>query len=145
MEKGTEKRYGTPQILRGVHAMTKRQEMVERRKHKRFQVPIGVFVAFRPHDSKLGEIIDMSMGGLAFCYLATKEPSNGSYKLDIFLDEAGFHLDDVLFDTVTDFETRQVGFTSVTMRRCGVQFGKLTHDQRSKLEYFIQNHTISEV
>jgi hypothetical protein len=30
------------------------------------------------------------------------------------------------------------------MRRCGVQFRDLTHHQRSQLEYFIENHTITK-
>ncbi len=125
--------------------MTNGKELVERREHRRFEVPIGVFVAFRPHDTRLGEIIDISMAGLAFRYLATKEPSNGSHKLKIFLTEGDFYLNDVFFETVTDFGTYQIPFTSITMRRSGVQFGELTHNQMSQLKHFIHNHATGQV
>ncbi len=33
---------------------------------------------------------------------------------------------------------------SIPIRRRGIHFGELTHNQMSKLEYFIQKHTIRE-
>jgi len=35
----------------------------------------------RPHSTKLGQIMDISRGRLAFRYIASEEPSNGSFKL----------------------------------------------------------------
>ena len=125
--------------------MTKGKEWVERRKPKRFEVPIGAFVAFRPRDTRLGEIIDISMGGLAFRYLATKEPSNGSCKLKIFLTEGDSYLNDVLFETITDFGTYEIPFTSITMRRSGVQFGELSHNQMSRLQHFVHHYTEGDI
>jgi hypothetical protein len=121
------------------------QDRVERRTHKRFQVPIGVFVAFGPDHSRLGEIIDISTGGLSFRYLATEDPSSGSSTLDIFLTDRHFYLNDVPFDTVSDFGTYQIPFVPVTMRRSGVRFGGLTNNQISRIEYFIQHFTMSEI
>jgi hypothetical protein len=118
---------------------------VERRRHKRFQVPVGVFVGFRPDNSRLGEIIDISLGGLSFRYLASGGPSNGSHRLNIFLTERGFCLDDLQFETVSDVGTYEIPFTPVTMRRSGVQFEGLTEDQVSRLAYFIQHFTMSKV
>jgi hypothetical protein len=122
--------------------MTNRKEWGDRRKHERFEVSMGVFVSFRPHDNRLGEIVDISMGGLAFRYLAAGEPLNGSYRLKIFLAEGDFYLNDVLFETVTDFGTYHIPFTSITMRRSGVQFAELTHHQMSQLKHFIHHHTM---
>lgn len=117
---------------------------IERRRHRRFQVPVGVFVGFRPDNSRLGEIIDISLGGLSFRYLASGGPSNGSRRLNIFLTERGFCLDDVPFETVSDVRTYQIPFTPVTMRRGGVQFEGLTENQTSRLEYFIQHFTMGK-
>jgi hypothetical protein len=125
--------------------MTDTDRRVERRKHGRFQVSGAVFVGFRPDNSRLGEVIDIGMGGLSFRYLATGEPSNGSRRLNIFLTGRDFHLNDVIFETVSDFRTDEIPFTPVTMRRSGVQFGELTNIQISRLEYFIRNYTISEM
>jgi hypothetical protein len=121
--------------------MTNRKEPVDRRKHERFGVPIGIYVSFRSRGARLGEVINISQGGLAFRYMGGKEPSDGPDKLNIFLEEGGFHLNDVPFRTVTDFGTYQVPFTSVTMRQSGVQFGELTRHQMSQLEGLIQKHT----
>ena len=121
------------------------KQEVERRRDGRFQVPDGVFVEVRrPRHSKLGEIINISMGGVAFRYLATKELSNGSYKLDIFFDEGRFRLNDIFLQTVTDFKTHKIPCTSITMRRSSVQFKRLSHHQSSQLEHFIENYAVGE-
>ena len=125
-----------------------RKEMDERRKHKRFQVRNGAFVVLGtppwPHSTKVGQIVDMSMGGLAFSYIAEQEPSNGSFELCIFLADSSFHLRKIPFETISDLETDEVPFSSITMKRSGVQFGELTPNQISQLKYFIQSHTIGE-
>lgn len=125
----------------------KTKEVDERRKHKRFQVQNGAFAVFTafswPHSTqKLGQIIDIGMGGLAFSYIASEEPSNGSLELSIFLAENRFHLRNIPFETISDVETNEVPFSSITMKRSGVQFGELTPNQISQLKYFISNHTI---
>lgn len=119
------------------------KKLKEYRKHKRFQVPRSAFVGFGPYDAKVGQIIDVSMGGLAYRYVGRKEPSDG--ELDIFLSERDFYVGKIPFKTVSDFEmATQAPSCSVTMRRTGVKFKKLTHHQASQLEYFIQNHTLGE-
>ncbi len=53
----------------GVCVMTDTKQRVEQRKHKRFKVLEGAFAALRapwPHSTRLGQIIDIGMGGLAF-------------------------------------------------------------------------------
>jgi hypothetical protein len=121
--------------------MTMKKQVVERRKHTRFHVRDGAFAVLGPYSSKIGQIIDMSIGGLAFSYIAGEERSNRSYELGILLAENSFYLTKIPFETIWDKETRGVPFSSVPMRRCGVQFGELTQNQASQLQYFIQNHT----
>ena len=121
--------------------------MDERRKHGRFQVKNGAFAVlgavFWPHSTqKLGQIKDISMGGLAFSYMAREELSDESVRLGIFLAENRFHLREIPFETIWDVETEKEPFSSITMRRCGVRFGKLTPNQISELKYFIRNHTL---
>jgi hypothetical protein len=102
---------------------------VERRKHERFQLPRSSFVAVRFHDTILGQIIDLSMSGLAFRYIG-KESLNGAH-LDIFFIEDNFFWGDVPFVTVADFETKLLGKIVVngihprriTVRRCGDNLG----------------------
>jgi hypothetical protein len=120
--------------------MTNTEQRVERRKHKRFQAWNGAFVGLGPYSLKLGQIVNMSMGGLAFRYIGSSKPSKMKTRSKIFVDN-GFCLDDVPLETVSDFEAKQKPFASLVMRESGVQFGELTHDQKSQLRYFLSNHT----
>ena len=121
--------------------------MNERRKDRRFQVENGTFavlggLSWSHSTQKLGQITDIGMGGLAFSYIASEEVSDDSVELNIFLAENRFHLRKIPFKTIWDIETERVPFSSITMRRSGVEFGELTPDQTSQLKYFIRNHTL---
>ncbi|NVL90508.1 MAG: PilZ domain-containing protein [Desulfobacterales bacterium] len=122
------------------------KKIVDQRKHKRFKVQEDVFVAFRSHLAKLGNIVDISMGGLGFRYLADEYESDGVVELYIFSASRDFYMDKVPFKMISDFEmVNDVPFSSVIMKRSGIQFGELTDRQISRLEYFIQNHTTGEL
>jgi hypothetical protein len=132
--------------------MTDRAEIVEQRRYKRYEVPTGSFVALGPQNSILGQIMDISMGGLAFRYMDSKKPIDESY-LDIFLTERDFCLGKVPVKAVSNYEIDNTVtcklvegvYRYTAMRRSSVQFGELTHHQMSQLEHFIQNHTTSEL
>ena len=126
--------------------MDNRTEIIERRDHMRFRTQEDAFATLRGrHISKLGQIIDISKGGLAFRYIDTGGPPNGSHELDIFLAENGFHLEKVACKTISDSEAeREHPFSTIKMRRRGVQFRALKKYQTSQLEYFIWNHTTEE-
>jgi hypothetical protein len=119
-------------------------QRVERRRHKRFQALNGAFVGLGPYSLKLGQIVNMSMGGLAFRYIGSHKPSRMKTESKIFIDNA-FCVDHVPLETVSDCEARQGPFASLTMRQSGVQFGQLTHEQKSQLEHFISKYTASAI
>jgi hypothetical protein len=123
-----------------------RIEVVERRKHKRFRAEDGAYAAVRPQYDKIGQIIDVSRGGLSFRYLVSDSYGEASSELDIFLIGDDFHLDKLPFKTVSDQEIpERLSLGSRSMRRCAVQFGKLTQVQALKLEEFILKHTVEGV
>jgi PilZ domain len=124
----------------------KTNKNTERRKHKRFEVQEGAFASLRGPVSKLGQITDISMGGLAFRYIDTGVHPDRSFELDISLINSGFHLPEVSCKTISDSAVAKEFYSSsITMRRLGVQFAELTYNQASQLEHFIQNHTIGEI
>jgi hypothetical protein len=111
----------------------------------RFKVKNRAFAVLRNHVSRLGQIMDISRGGLALKYLADQGRVNGTFHLDIFSSGRGFLLKGIPFTVVSDFETDQdVPFGSVEVRRCGVRFGQLMDNQAILLQYFIDNHTRAE-
>jgi len=120
--------------------------VADKRKHKRFRSQDLAFAAFGSHSKEIGQIMDISRGGLAFLYISDGDQINESRELEIYLANNGFHLKEVPFNTISDFElTSEFPLSSIIMRRRGVQFGELTQDHVSLLGYFIQNHTVGEV
>jgi len=113
---------------------------------KRFRAPKDAFVALRSDYLKLGQIEHVSMDGLEFHYATSEGPLSEPFELDIFLAGSAFYLYKVPFQTVSDSDTvNETPFPSLPIRQCAVRFGELTPNQRSQLEYFIQNYTIGEV
>ena len=116
----------------------------ERREKKRFRPKKMTFIALKPQFVKLGKILDISEGGLCFQYLAKEDQTEEvAVQADIFMSDNGYYLPDVACKLVWDTETKEkmtfpIGFQS---RRCGLQFVKLTKDQRDKLEFYLQEHT----
>jgi hypothetical protein len=92
----------------------------------------------------VGPVIDISRGGLSFRYVDGKETTNESY-LHIFLTEANFYLEKLPIKTILDFKIPDKSASSSnTMRRCGLQFEDLTHDQASQLKFFVENYSMGE-
>jgi PilZ domain len=126
--------------------MNNKKDLADRRTYKRFKVQEGAFTSLRGPVSKLGQMMDISRGGLSFRYIDTGVYPDSSFELDISLNNNGFHLAEVSCKTISDFAIANEFYpSSITMRRLGVQFAELTHNQASQLELFIQTHTIGEI
>ena len=118
---------------------------MEQRKHKRYHAKKGAFAAVRPLYVKIGRITDISQGGLAFRYMVTESQEDASNELDIFLIGNAFHLDRIPLKTISDLTIAERSSPrSLAIRRCGVQFGELTQDQKLQLDLFIQHHIVGE-
>jgi hypothetical protein len=125
--------------------MTNSKGRIERRQMKRFKVADGAFAALVNHGSQLGQIRDISKMGLSFRYLDSEEEHTDGRELKIILGSGGLCLDKVPFKKITDFEIKnEFSFSSIKMRHIGLQFGKLTPEQKDRLNNFIQNHTIGK-
>jgi hypothetical protein len=93
----------------------------------------------------LGQIKDISIRGLSFRYIDSNEKLKSAKELKIILGRQGLYLDKVPFKKISDFEIEsEVSFSSVKMRQISLAFGKLTSEQRMKLDRFIQYHTVGE-
>ena len=97
-----------------------------------------------PRSSTLGQIIDVSMGGLAFRYIADMVRLRGSYELEIVWGDCSCRLDKIPFKTISDYEIDSEASLNLATRRCAMQFTDLTDKQKSDLRYFIQNHTTAD-
>ena len=117
---------------------------IEQRIHKRFKAKDGTFAVLKNHTEShtLGQIIDISKGGLAFKYIINGKSIEGKDRLDIFFTGHGIKLKNIRFKTISDLAIEnQISFSSVFMRRCGIQFKNLKIEDRNQLDEFIQLYT----
>jgi hypothetical protein len=88
--------------------------------------------------SKWVQIVDISKGGLAFCYVATKKLLKGTFELDILSENIGLSLEKLKVQIVSDIPIGKELFLGfIPIRRCGAKFTDLTVDQIRELEYFM--------
>ena len=96
-------------------------------------------------DEELGQIVNVSLGGLAFQYFVGNRRLQKSEKLDILLADNGIHVDDIPFQVISDYEmSNEVPFSSITKREQRIRFDSLTDGQLSSLRDFIKGHTFLE-
>ena len=122
--------------------MTNKKGFIERRKHKRFKAKTGAFAVLRPDYNVLGQIKDISKGGLAFCYNACGGNTTGSFEVDIFFIEKDFYLKKLPAKTVLDCKAEdKVSSSSLPMKQLSMQFGKISPHQKLLLDFFIEKYT----
>jgi hypothetical protein len=112
----------------------KKKNMPERRQHQRFKVKSGTFES----ESRSGEIVDISMGGLAFSYIDSGNWTDESFDCGMLMGEKDLCLEEIPLKIISDCAINSG--LSMT-RRCGVKFEKLTPKQLAQLEYFIWANT----
>ncbi len=124
--------------------MVGRKRTIERRKNKRYKAVEGAYAAISPNSHKLGQIIDVSMGGLSFKYIDTsgEQPENNRLPEEtIFLSSMGYYVGDLPFKTVSDYEvTNAPSFSSMKVRKRHVKFSDLSFKQLFDLDYYLRNN-----
>ncbi len=122
--------------------MADMENIMERRKHLRFKVQEGAYTAINNGSLMIGQIQNLSKGGLAFRYLDHGKQAEGSYKAYIFITDNDFFLQNLLFNTITDVHIDfEYHFSTISKRQCGGQFSELTQSQMFQLDHFIEDYT----
>ena len=140
------------------------KKSAERRYHQRFQLNKDVYAlirsisagplkiegksmgciacaVFNAKPAKLGNIDNISMGGLTFQHVDSKLPLNNTFVLDILVADCGFYLASIPFRLITDaIIPDEILDDPVKMRQVRLQFKKLGLNQQAKLHDFLLNH-----
>jgi len=118
----------------------------ERRKTVRFLPRTEAYVALRPDFTKLGRLMNISRGGLAFRYLAHQRQEQAPTHLDLFTSNDGFHLSRLPCKVIYDVRLSEKHrfSTSLERRHCGLEFGEVTELQAIQLELYLKNHVAGE-
>ena len=116
----------------------------ERREHERYAARDDVVAALRSSlKSKVGLVMNVSRGGLAFRYVESTDMVAEPLELDLKLGETGVNLKGVPVKLVNDTSmANEFSFSLIPLRKCSLQFGQMTREQTSKLELLLQYHTI---
>jgi hypothetical protein len=112
----------------------------ERRRSKRHSVTDKIFLTVRPSFSKLGKVKDISKGGLSFEYVFQHYDAcgdGGCAEVDIFTEVDDLYLPRIPCRQIYDVSVYQNEAGFMATRRCGLEFGRLTHEQISLLKLFI--------
>ena len=123
---------------------TDKEFFVERRKHKRFPIKENAFAVlrFNSASTKIGRIIDISMGGMAIEYENSDEWADTPQELGILFGDDDFYLDKIQFETVFD---KSISFSFTETRRRGIKFGQLSPVQDSQIKSFINTIAVEGV
>jgi len=125
----------------GNHAVhsTENKAMAERRADQRFAVRVGAIASLRL--PVVGQIVNISRGGLTFRYVASKARSKESPTLSISLSDSTFTLAMIPFRVAWDKPSPQsFSFGDIALRYCGVEFGQLADYQKLALNHFIKHY-----
>lgn len=115
-----------------------REKLFERRKHKRFPAPPNTYVQLIGQVSKLGRVLDISKGGLAFRYISVGKGLREVFQLDLISSQVNPRLNPLPVKLVSEIEmASETPARAVTLSRAGVQFEELMDEQIDWLERFI--------
>lgn len=127
--------------------MSKPDQQGDRRKASRFIPPDHTFAALGEEFSRVGKVKNISLSGLVFEYVIDMEFFDAPRRVDIFLSENSFHISNVPCRKVYDLAVLVTSIggprhRTLTAKRCGVQFGKLSKKQERELKGFIRTRSI---
>ncbi len=115
------------------------EKLFERRKHKRFPAPPNTYVQLNDQVSKLGRVLDISKGGLAFRYISVGKELKEVFQLDLISAQVNSGLNPLTVKVVSEIEMEsETPARAVTLSRASVQFEELMDEQVDWLERFIQ-------
>ena len=122
-------------------------EARDNRKVTRFPAKERAFALLKPFCDKLGQIRDISLGGLSFEYLDVGADENvgrpEALTIDIIMTRESFYLSQIPCDIVYDEPANDDSphfLKGIESRRCGLRFSDLSEDQRNGLEIFLKKH-----
>ncbi len=122
-----------------------RKQIVEQRKYRRFSVREGTLIFNTTTD--VGEIIDISMGGLSFtCPDEMPEEPPSSFDIGILFGEDEYYTGQIKCNKLMHHGASSDLFSRQEKgKRYSIEFSDLTPKQRLHLEHIIQSYTQCEI
>ncbi len=122
--------------------MIEDKKIEERRDNRRFKVDEGAFAALSPDSSIMGQLDNISKGGLCFKYIVHEDQTAEMEASHVFVGINGFYLEKMPYKVVEDVQVESNStLSSINMRRRRLQFVDLSMNQVAQLDYFLKNRT----
>jgi hypothetical protein len=117
----------------------------DRRQSKRHKMKDVAFAVLTSgSDEELGQIVNISRGGLAFEYFVGSKLVNDAKYLNIMLVKSEVNINKIPVRTICDFEIKNdLPFSTIAKRQQSVCFEMLTEEQKNLIDILIQHHTQS--
>ena len=106
----------------------------------------GKFPRFTPRQEMyvfhhgVGRVLDISMGGVSFSYIADNQPPQELPAEGILFTYSGQHIQGIPFEIVADAVSSRFFSSDYFVRERWIRFGELTEVQVRQLESFILNN-----
>jgi hypothetical protein len=131
------KYYGCNKCFRNFITMFGISDIFERREHRHYKVPDNVLVNLYPDLTEALPVMDISRGGLSFCYITDKEQSTIIKKLEILHSVKGICLK-IPFKIMSDYELgNELSIIDIRIRICRGKFINLTRKHKVLLQDII--------
>ena len=137
--------------------------MVERRKHKRYPMPRGTFVILRnefdplhnysqmsigeiamvlykSEPEAMGQVTDLSVGGIAFGCQFSNSPQLENVQLDLLMTEQGLYLHNIPYAAVPIRPAGKGNQRTPPFRTNAVRFKQLDAQQQRQLQELLTHH-----
>ena len=112
----------------------------ERRQHHRYTGSSEALAVLKPHPIKLGQIVNISEGGLAFQYISNDKIDTKYIELDIFVSVNGQQYNAFQFTAIRDFRVSSTFESLTPKRQLCIKFDSLSNEQTLLLKSFICQH-----
>lgn len=110
----------------------------DNRKHSRVRPKKQTYAVMRPMFETLGRVMDISSDGLSIEYISTDGVCDQFAEIDLMLMDQGLLLQKlpcrIVYDTKLEETSSEAG---LMVRRCGIQLGSLSANQRARLKMFL--------
>lgn len=117
------------------------QQVLEQRKYRRFNVKDSILIFDERTD--IGEIIDISLGGLSFFCPNVSEELKGVFKVDILCEGSENFCAGKI--NCRKLMLRHPGqYHNDSRKRFSIVFDALSDQQKSQVEQIIRNYAVSE-
>jgi hypothetical protein len=114
----------------------------ERRKHERFKIKKGLCVALKP-DNRVGQIKEISRGGLVFHNIDNDKTIQNPDRIDIFSSGYDFYLRNIPVKASIHYRKNKTGhLRPMPIKHLNIQVNKITPTQKMLLLYFLKEYIL---